>query len=117
MSSFVSSECAFSQGGITITKQWNQLKGDIVEALQGIKCAIQQDLLFWEPAPSSIFKAKLDPDHVEDDEDGEDSGEESEAAEGWNDMMLEDEGEGSPGNFKIYLNLLSFNLPHLLPNK
>ena len=27
------------------------------------------------------------------------------------------EGMTASGNFKIYLNLLSFNLPHLLPNK
>jgi hAT family C-terminal dimerisation region len=39
MSSSVSSERAFSQGGITITKQRNRLKEDIVEALQGLKCA------------------------------------------------------------------------------
>jgi len=40
MSSSVSSERAFSQGGITISKRRSCLKGDIVEALQCIKCAI-----------------------------------------------------------------------------
>ena len=57
----VSSERAFSQGGITISKCCNFLKGDIVKALQCIKCAIhciQHDLLFREPAPSSILEAK-----------------------------------------------------------
>ena len=42
-----SSECAFLQGGMTITKQRNRLKGDIVEALQYLKCLIQHNLLFW----------------------------------------------------------------------
>ena len=40
MSSSVSSERAFSQGGITISKWRNRLKGDIVEMLQCVKCAI-----------------------------------------------------------------------------
>jgi hypothetical protein len=53
MSSAVCSERAFSQGGITISKRRNCLKGDIVEALQCIKCAIRHDLLFPEPAPTS----------------------------------------------------------------
>jgi hypothetical protein len=91
MSSSVSSERAFSQGGITISKRRNRLKGDIVEASQGVKCAIRKDLLFREPAPSSTLEAELNADG----EDGEpeDGGEESEAAEGWNDMMVEDEDE------------------------
>jgi hAT family C-terminal dimerisation region len=59
MSSSVSSERAFSQGGLTITKCRNRLKGDIVEALQCIKCAIRHDLLFREPAPSSLVEADL----------------------------------------------------------
>jgi hAT family C-terminal dimerisation region len=58
MSSSVSSERAFSQGGITISKRRNCLKGDIVEALQCIKCTIRHDLLFQEPAPSSILEAE-----------------------------------------------------------
>ena len=94
MSSSVSSECAFSQGGITITKQRNRLKGDIVEALQGVKCAIRHDLLFWEPAPSSTLEAEFSADG-EDEVDGEDGGDGPgpgfEAAEGWNDILLEDE--------------------------
>ena len=57
MSSSVSSEHAFSQGGLTISKCRNCLKGDIVEALQCIKCAIRHDLLFRELAPSSILEA------------------------------------------------------------
>ena len=77
MSSSVSSECAFSRGGLTITKCRSRLKGDIVEATQGSKCGIQNDLLFREPAPSSTLEAEFNGDDV----DGEDSGEESEAAD------------------------------------
>jgi hAT family C-terminal dimerisation region len=58
MSSSVSSERAFSQGGITITKLRNCLKGDIVEALQCIKCAIRHDSLFREPGPSSASESE-----------------------------------------------------------
>ena len=77
MSSSVSSECVFSWGGLTITKCWSRLKGDIVEATQGSKCGIQNDLLFQEPAPSSTLEAEFNGD----DEDGEDSGEDFEAAD------------------------------------
>ena len=48
MASSVSSERAFSSAGITISKRHNRLKGDIVEALQGLKCMIRNDLLFRE---------------------------------------------------------------------
>jgi hypothetical protein len=56
MSSSVSSECVFSQGGITITRLRSCLKGDIVEALQGLKCVIHHDLLFRKPAPLSALE-------------------------------------------------------------
>jgi hAT family C-terminal dimerisation region len=93
MSSSISSERAFSQGGITINKRRNRLKGDIVEALQCIKCAIRHDLLFREPAPSSTLEAEFN----EDGEDDEDGGEGSENAEGWDDSLMdsEDDDEGS----------------------
>jgi hAT family C-terminal dimerisation region len=107
MSSSVSSERAFSQGGITITKRRNRLKEDIVEALQCVKCAVRHDLLFREPAPSSTLEVELNADG-EDEEDGEvreDTGsgelERSEAAECWNDVLMEDEDEGS--GMDIYL--------------
>jgi hypothetical protein len=57
MSSSVSSERAFSQGGITITKLRSRLKGDIVEALQCLKCAIRNELFLQEPAPSLTLEA------------------------------------------------------------
>ena len=104
MSSSVSSKRAFSQGGITITKRRNRLKGDIVEALQGLKCAVRHNLLFREPAPSSTLEAELnvDGEDEKDDEDLEDSGEESEAAEGWNDMLMEDEDDGLGMDIDLY---------------
>ena len=53
MASSVSSEQAFSSAGITISKRRNRLKGDIVEALQCLKCLIHHNLIFrWDPAVS-----------------------------------------------------------------
>ena len=95
MSSSVSSERAFSQGGITVSKRRSRLKGDIVEALQCVKCAIRHDLLFREPGPSSILEADVydDSEDAEDAEDGEDDGEVSETVEGWDDLLLQDEDD------------------------
>jgi hypothetical protein len=93
MSSSVSSECAFSQGGITISKRRNRLKGDIVEALQCVKCTIQHDLLFREPGPSSIFEVEVNNanEYGEVAADAENDDEGSETAEGWDNLLLEDE--------------------------
>lgn len=65
MASSVSSERAFSSAGITITKRRNRLKGDVVEALQFLKCTIRNDMIFRQPAPTSIFEEGLEV--VEDD--------------------------------------------------
>jgi hypothetical protein len=89
MSSSVSSERAFSQGGITISKRRSCLKGDIVEALQCIKCAIRHDLLFREPAPSSMLEAEEVGDS---DPDGE-TEEESDEEFSWDELLIEDEDE------------------------
>lgn len=92
MASSVSSERAFSQGGITISKRRSCLKGDIVEALQCVKCAIRQDLLFREAAPSSIAEAQIDgdgsPEGAEDDPD--DSGLD---IEGWDELLIEEDDD------------------------
>ena len=66
MASSVSSERAFSHGGITISKRRSRLKGDIVEALQCVKCAIRNDLLFREQAPSSALEIELEAGDEED---------------------------------------------------
>lgn len=91
MSSSISSERAFSQGGITISKRRNRLKGDIVEMLQCMKCAIRHDLLFREPGPSSILEAEFDDGS----RDGEDSGEDDQDV--WDDDLLL-EGEDDMAN-------------------
>jgi hypothetical protein len=89
MASSVSSERAFSQGGITISKRRNRLKGDIVEALQCIKCAIRHDLLFREAGPTSLCEDETDEEDIEDDlgEQQDDGGEE----EGWESLFLEED--------------------------
>ena len=89
MASSVSSEHTFSQGRITISKRWTCLKGDIVEALQCVKCAIQHDLLFHEMAPSSIVEAKWEKDTdggLDDKEDGMDE-------KGWDELLIEEDDE------------------------
>ena len=88
MASSVSSERAFSHGGITVSKRRNRLKGDIVEALQCIKCAIRHDLLFREAGPSSLDEDKTDEDEIGDDlsEPHDDVGE-----EGWESLFLEED--------------------------
>jgi hypothetical protein len=76
MGSSVSSERAFSSAGITISKRRNRLKGDIVEALQFIKCLLRKELIYREPQPSSIPEEELegvleddgDPEWVDDDD-------------------------------------------------
>lgn len=90
MSSSVSSERAFSHGGITISKRRSRLKGDIVEALQCVKCAIRNDLLFREAAPSSSLEAELEAgDDLQGDEDEVEESDE----EGWDLLLIEEEDE------------------------
>ena len=48
MASSVLSEPAFSSAGLTISKQYNRLKDDIVEALQCLKCMYHNDLIFQD---------------------------------------------------------------------
>jgi hypothetical protein len=90
MASSVSSERAFSQGSITISKRRNRLKGDIVEALQCIKCAIRHDLLFREAGPSSLDEEKEDEYEVEDDL-GEQEDDDMVDEDGWDDLFLEED--------------------------
>lgn len=69
MASSVSSEQAFLSAGITITKHQNQLKGNVVEALQVMKCLLQSDLIFWEQGPSSLVEQEPeDKEEVVDEE-------------------------------------------------
>ncbi|KAG1745708.1 hypothetical protein EDB19DRAFT_1632157, partial [Suillus lakei] len=52
MALLVLSECAFSSTALTITKCQNCLKGNVVEALQVMKCLLHHDLVFCESGPS-----------------------------------------------------------------
>ncbi len=93
MSSSVSSECAFSQGGITISKRRNRLKGDIVEALQCIKCAIRHDLLFRESGPSSISEVEETSDPELDKGDFGEKDESDVENFSWDELLIDDEDE------------------------
>lgn len=101
MASSVSSERAFSQGGITISKRRNRLKGDIVEALQCVKCAIRHDLLFRESAPSSAVEEEFEESDNELEDDDNDvevvsvgiaSGDKDEEL-GWDEILLDDDDD------------------------
>ncbi len=59
MASSVSSERAFSSSGMTITKRRNRLTHDIVEALQILKAAIREDLLFRPEEPSKALELAI----------------------------------------------------------
>ena len=63
MASLVSSKCAFSSAGIILSKHRNALKGDIVEALQFLKCLIHQNLVFCAN-PSTYFDSDFNEEEV-----------------------------------------------------
>jgi hypothetical protein len=65
MASSVSSERAFSSAGITISKHRSRLKGDIVEALQCLKCMLRHELIFREPEPCTATETALEDEAVE----------------------------------------------------
>ena len=104
MASSVSSERAFSSAGITISKRRNRLKGDIVEALQCLKCMIRQNLIFrFDPAVSVADEIAEEDDIPVDI--GDDAGvnstnqESATSPKGWSDIWLdlEDEAADSEG--------------------
>lgn len=89
MGSSVSSERAFSSAGITISKRRNRLQGDIVEALQFIKCLLRTDLIFREPQPSSILEDELEGVvEVDNDPDWED-----EDPSSWDDLFISEDSD------------------------
>ncbi|KJA17427.1 hypothetical protein HYPSUDRAFT_1022496 [Hypholoma sublateritium FD-334 SS-4] len=85
MASSVSSERAFSSAGITISKRRNRLKGDIVEALQFLKCLVRKDLVFRERAPCSVLEADLEVF----DDDGDDAWEDVADPKGWDGLVID----------------------------
>ncbi|PPQ81720.1 hypothetical protein CVT26_007782 [Gymnopilus dilepis] len=62
MASSVSSERAFLSAGITISKRRSRLKGDIVEAIECLKCLIHKDLLFREVLLAKDLEVELEND-------------------------------------------------------
>ena len=60
MASSVLSECTFSSAGLTISKCHNRLKGDIVEALQCLKCMYYNDLIFQDVIAATEEEEELE---------------------------------------------------------
>ena len=54
MASSVLSKHVFLSAGITITKHYNRLKLDIVEALQFLKCTYHHNLLFCKEPSTQL---------------------------------------------------------------
>jgi hypothetical protein len=90
MASSVSSEHVFSQGGITISKRRIRLSGDIVEAIQCVKCSIRHDLIFRKP-PSLVEDEFQTDEEPGDDEKPDDDVEE----DGWDDLFFDEDDDGS----------------------
>ena len=65
MASSVSSKRAFSAGGITISKRRNQLKGDIVEAIEVVKCLLHHNLIFREVLNMVLMEKKLEDEVID----------------------------------------------------
>ena len=93
MAASVSSERAFPQGGITISKRRNRLKGDIVEALQCVKCLLRHDLLFRELGPSSLVEEPDDSETEAEARTEENLGDDTDK-EGW-DILISDDSDGN----------------------
>lgn len=65
--SSVLGERAFSSAGITITKHRNRLKGDIVKAIQVLKCKVKGNIMRSDDNPSLALEEKLVALTVEED--------------------------------------------------
>jgi len=70
----VSSERAFFSAAITLSKRRNRPKGDIVEALQFLKCTYRNDIIFQEVVVATEEEEELvemDLEIVTDESDGD----------------------------------------------
>ena len=87
MASSVSSEHAFSSAGLTLSKRRNRLQGDIVEALQCLKCMYHNDLIFREVVVATEEEVDLEGMDLEL------AGDASVAEEGftWDQLLVDDE--------------------------
>ena len=96
MASSVLSERAFSAAGITISKRRNRLKGDIVEALECLKCMFHNDIIFRDVPISEEVEAELDGmDTLDEERDFVETVEEAESFS-W-DQLLADEDDDDDG--------------------
>ena len=64
MASSVLSERAFVSASITIRKRHNRLKGDIVEALQCLKCLYHNNLIFCKVITALEEKFNMEKDEL-----------------------------------------------------
>lgn len=97
MASSVSSEQAFSLAGITISKHRNRLKGDIVKALQALKCLYCRDLLFRdEPEVSSEPPSDDEGDNGAGD--GDPGAEQADEVGRDNILLVDDDLDGDAGS-------------------
>jgi hypothetical protein len=87
MASSVSSERAFSSAGITLSKRRNRLKGDIVEALQCLKCMYHNNLIFREVVIATEEEKVLEDMDLELAA-GSDTGQDD---FGWDQMLMDEE--------------------------
>jgi hypothetical protein len=103
MASSVSSERTFSAAGITLSKRRNRLKGDIVEALECLKCLLHRDLIFREVVTAADLEKELES---VDDDDGETGSSAEIIAEtnefSWDQVLddVEDEGDDEIESFE-----------------
>jgi hypothetical protein len=71
------------------------LKGDIVEALQFLKCLLRKDLIFREPPPTSALEHDLE---IVDDDSDVDWVDEDEL-KSWDSLLIDVDGEDSDDNY------------------
>lgn len=87
MSSSVSSERAFSQAGITLSKLRNRLQGKFVEALQVMKVAYRKNLVYGDErrlaAIEQVLGHNTEGSDIESEEDEYDSGFKSDVDTDW----------------------------------
>jgi hypothetical protein len=67
------------------------IKGDIVEALQSLKCSLHNDLLFHEAGPSSLVEEEFNDSDTEADTILEKEGDVADDKQGWDTFILDDE--------------------------
>jgi len=103
MASSVSSKRAFSAAGITLSKCRNRLKGDIVEALECLKCLLHRDLIFCEVVTAAGLEKELENVDTDDGETGSPAEIVAETNEfSWDQVLddVEDEGDDEIDSFE-----------------